>query len=213
MSGKSQEYPGDKVTIRFDASTCIHSRNCVLGLPGVFVANAEGPWIQPDNASAEDIVALAHTCPSGAITYERHDGGPAERSPEVNVIRVLENGPLAIRADLRIAGDAPAHRATLCRCGASKNKPYCDGSHVAAGFQATGEPATGAVDPLDERGGVLEITPFPDGPLGVKGSVEICAGTGRAIARTRSTALCRCGHSDNKPYCDGTHRKVGFKAP
>jgi CDGSH-type Zn-finger protein/uncharacterized Fe-S cluster protein YjdI len=213
MSGKAQEYRGEKITIRFDGSKCIHSRNCVLGLPGVFVANAEGPWIRPDNASAEDIAALAQTCPSGAITYERHDGGPAERPPEVNVIRVLENGPLAIRADLRIAGAEPAHRTTLCRCGASNTKPYCDGSHVAAGFEASGEPATGSVDPLDERGGELQITPFPDGPLGVKGNVEICAGTGRAISRTRSTALCRCGHSDNKPYCDGSHRKVGFKAP
>lgn len=213
MSGKIEEYPGGSVTIRFDGSKCIHSRNCVLGLPGVFVANADGPWIRPDSASVEDIVALAHTCPSGAITYERHDGGPAERAPEVNVIRVLENGPLAVRADLRIEGHEPVHRATLCRCGASKRKPFCDGSHVAAGFEATGEPATDSVDPLERRDGALEITPFVDGPLGVKGNVEICAGTGRAIQRTRSTALCRCGHSESKPFCDGSHRKVGFKAP
>ena len=212
MSEKIQEYRGESVTIRFDGSKCIHSRNCVLGLPGVFVANADGPWIRPNNASLEDIAAVAHSCPSGAITYERHDGGPAESAPDINVVRVLENGPLAVRADLRLGGE-PMHRATLCRCGASKNKPYCDGSHTAAGFQATGEPATGEVDPLEQRGGVLEITPFPDGPLGVKGNVEICAGTGRAIARTRSTALCRCGASKNKPYCDGSHRDIGFKAP
>lgn len=213
MSGEPQEYSGEKVTIRFDGSKCIHSRNCVLGLPGVFVANAEDPWIRPDNAPVEDIVALAHSCPSGAITYQRHDGGPAESNPDVNVVRVLENGPLAVRAELQIDGVEKGQRATLCRCGASKNKPFCDGSHTAAGFVATGEPATGDVDPLDERGGALEITPFPDGPLGVKGNVEICAGTGRAVARTRSTALCRCGHSDNKPFCDGSHRRVGFKAP
>jgi CDGSH-type Zn-finger protein/uncharacterized Fe-S cluster protein YjdI len=213
MSDKIEEYRGESVTIRFDGSKCIHSRHCVLGLPGVFVANANGPWIRPDAASVEEIVALAHTCPSGAITYERHDGGQAERPPDVNVIRVLENGPLAVRADLRIDGQEPLRRATLCRCGASTNKPFCDGSHVASGFRATGEPPTDAVDPLEERGGVLEITPFPDGPLGVKGSVEICAGTGRAISRTRSTALCRCGHSQSKPFCDGSHRKVGFKAP
>lgn len=213
MSDKVQEYRGDRITIRFDGAKCIHSRNCVLGLPGVFVANAEGPWIRPDNAPVEDVVALAHSCPSGAITYERHDGGPAEGPAEVNVVRVLENGPLAFRADVRIAGQPEMRRATLCRCGASTNKPFCDGSHTKAGFVATGEPATGTVDPLGQRGGALEITPAPDGPLLVKGNVEICAGTGRAIARTRSAALCRCGHSQNKPYCDGSHRAAGFTAP
>jgi CDGSH-type Zn-finger protein/uncharacterized Fe-S cluster protein YjdI len=213
MSGRTQEYRGEKITVRFDERKCIHSRTCVLSLPGVFVANAEGPWIQPDNAAVETIAAVAHGCPSGAITYERHDGGPTETAPEINVIRVLENGPLAVRAELRIAGQPPTHRATLCRCGASKNKPFCDGSHGAVRFQATGEPAAGAVEALEARGGALEITPFPDGPLGVKGNVEICAGSGRPVARTRSTALCRCGHSANKPYCDGSHRAAGFRAP
>ncbi len=210
MSGKPQEYAGEKITIRFDGSKCIHSRNCVLGLPNVFVANATGPWIQPDNGTVEELTAVARSCPSGAITYERHDGGEAERAPDVNVIRVLENGPLAITAELAIEGQEPATRATLCRCGASKNKPYCDGRHKEAGFTATGEPTTEESEALDVRNGLLEITPFPDGPLGLSGNVEICAGTGRTLNRVTKTALCRCGASENKPYCDGSHRKVGF---
>jgi CDGSH-type Zn-finger protein/uncharacterized Fe-S cluster protein YjdI len=205
-----EEYTGNKVTIRFDGEKCIHSRNCVLGLPTVFQANVQGPWIQPDNASAEELIAVAKSCPSGAITYERHDGGDAEKKPAVNVIRVLENGPLAISADLHIAGEAPRTRATLCRCGASKNKPFCDGSHAQAEFTATGELPTEESEPLEERNGRLEITPYPNGPLGFSGAVELCSGTGRILNRTTKGALCRCGHSKNKPYCNGAHSEVGF---
>ena len=64
MSNNIQEYPGKKIVVRFDTSKCIHSRNCVLGNPKVFVPNAPGDWIQPDAASAEEIAALAHACPS-----------------------------------------------------------------------------------------------------------------------------------------------------
>jgi len=212
MASKPQEYSGEKVTIRFDGGKCIHSRNCVLGLPNVFQANAPGPWINPDNGTVDELIAVARSCPSGAITYERHDDGEAERAPDVNVIRVLENGPLAISADLQIAGQEPRLRATLCRCGDSKNKPYCDSTHKEAGFAATGEPATEESEPLEMRGGRLEITPYPNGPLGVSGNMEICAGTGRTLNRATKAALCRCGHSQSKPYCDGSHKAAGFIA-
>jgi len=208
----ADDYRGEKITIRFDGGRCIHSRNCVLGLPNVFRANVQGPWIKPDSANVEELIAVAKSCPSGAITYERHDGGDAERAPDVNVIRVLENGPLAVVADLHIKGQEPRTRATLCRCGASRNKPFCDGAHKKAGFTATGELPTEESEPLEVRNGKLEITPFPDGPLGFAGNVEIIAGTGRTLNRTTKGALCRCGHSKNKPYCDGSHKAAGFTA-
>ena len=182
----------------------------MTGLPGVFEANAPGPWIHPDASSVEQIVAVAHNCPSGAITYDRKDGGPQESAPEVNKVRIKENGPLAFHADLAIDGEPAGHRATLCRCGASKNKPYCDGSHGAAAFVASGEPGSKELPTLEERGGKLDIRLAPDGPLLVNGPLEIMAGTGRAIDRTTSTALCRCGASKNKPYCDGSHTDAGF---
>jgi CDGSH-type Zn-finger protein len=75
----------------------------------------------------------------------------------VNTLRLRENGPYAVHAALRVAGHDDGFRATLCRCGQSRRKPYCDGSHTAAGFAATGEPATRPSDPLGERGGVLSI--------------------------------------------------------
>lgn len=211
MSDKVEHYRGKQIVIRFEGRKCIHSRHCVLGRPEVFEANAAGPWIHPDLATPEAIVATALACPSGAITFERLDGGANESAPPVNVARVRENGPLAFHADLVVAGER-ALRATLCRCGASNNKPYCDGSHTAAGFVATGEPATQPSEALAARSGTLTVTPTPDGPLKVDGALEVCSGTGRTVARTTKTFLCRCGASANKPFCDGTHKKIGFKA-
>jgi CDGSH-type Zn-finger protein/uncharacterized Fe-S cluster protein YjdI len=205
---------GAAVTLFFEGRRCIHSRHCVLEAPGVFKANTPGEWIYPDTMSAEALVEVAHKCPSGAIRWQRHDGGAEETAPPVNTLHVRENGPYALRAPLRIAGhpDAPAFRATLCRCGQSRSKPFCDGSHVAAAFSASGEPPTSAVDPLPVRDGPLDVTPLKDGPLRVEGNLEMCAGTGRTVARVTQAALCRCGHSRNKPFCDRSHVAAGFTA-
>ncbi len=81
---------------------------------------------------------------------------------------------------------------------------------IAAGFVATGEPAVVASEPLASRNGKLTVTPAKNGPLLVQGNVEVVTGTGHTVNRVVKTALCRCGHSANKPYCDGTHAKVGF---
>ncbi|MDX2024402.1 MAG: CDGSH iron-sulfur domain-containing protein [Deltaproteobacteria bacterium] len=203
---------GKRITLAFEAKRCIHSRHCVLNGPDVFLANVPGAWIHPDAASADTVVAIAQMCPSGAITYERTDGEPNERVPLVNVARVRENGPYAFTADLQLDGREPMIRATLCRCGASQNKPFCDGSHNGIKFSATGEPATISTEPLAERGGALAVSPQPNGPLFVTGNLEICAGTGRILHRVTSAKLCRCGGSAKKPFCDGTHARIGFEA-
>jgi CDGSH-type Zn-finger protein/uncharacterized Fe-S cluster protein YjdI len=211
MSDDVQEYRGKNVLIRFEGKKCIHSRNCVLGRPDVFVPNAPGEWIHPDGASAEAVAAIAQACPSGAITYERTDGGEQEAAPKVNTARIRENGPVAINAPIQL-GEAKMLRATLCRCGASKNKPYCDGSHVPAGFTATGEVATQESAPLEARDGALKVSPLPNGPVMVEGNLELVTGTGRTVTRTTKCFLCRCGASEKKPFCDGSHRKAGFSS-
>jgi CDGSH-type Zn-finger protein/uncharacterized Fe-S cluster protein YjdI len=210
---KTSVYRGKRVLVRFAEGRCIHSRNCVLGRPDVFVPNVDGPWIFPDAADVHDVCALVSSCPSGALTYEPLDGGPAEVAPLVNVLRVRENGPNAVRAKLEITGHGRMLRATLCRCGASKNKPFCDGSHSSSRFVATGEPPVKESSVLASRGGELLVEPQANGPLHVVGSLEVCTGTGRTVARVTETWLCRCGHSGDKPFCDGTHERVGFKAP
>jgi CDGSH-type Zn-finger protein len=130
----------------------------------------------------------------------------------VNLLRIRENGPLAVHASIQLAGRGSMFRATLCRCGASKNKPFCDGSHATLPFVASGEPSTQATEPLASRGGSLAVTPTRNGPLDVRGNLEICSGTGRTVARVQSARMCRCGGSANKPFCDGTHARIGFKA-
>ena len=202
----------EQVTLRFDTTRCIHSRRCVLGAPDVFLANVQGPWLHPEVTSVERVAELAHGCPSGAITYERHDGGDNEVAPAVNVLRIRENGPYGVRADVDLVGHGRVLRATLCRCGKSRNKPFCDNSHREAGFTATGEPATLASEPLEERGGPLTVDPLPNGPLQVTGNLEICAGTGRTISRVENCRLCRCGGSASKPFCDNTHVRIGFRS-
>ena len=153
-----------------------------------------------------------------ASNVKRSFGGPmADLIPGVrNTIAVGYNGPLFVRGDLAIEG-APADmpgvrfRAALCRCGQSKNKPFCDNGHEAAGFEdsgAVGEKGGG----LTAEGGALAIKPIKDGPLQIKGNLTIVAGSGLERWRGVETWLCRCGQSKNKPFCDGTHKKVGFKS-
>jgi len=203
---------GRQLTLHFNGSRCIHARHCVLGLPGVFKANVAGPWLDPDAAPVEELVTIAHMCPSGAIGYTRKDGGENEQEPPVNLVQLRENGPLGLRGDLHLNGAAIGMRATLCRCGASKRKPFCDSSHHDLPFVATGEPNTRPSEPLEVRGGKLDIRPEANGPLHIRGPVEICAGTGRTVDRLTSARLCRCGYSANKPFCDNSHAAIGFVA-
>lgn len=205
---------GREVTITFDASRCVHARNCVLGHPEVFVPNVKGDWIYPDAASAGTVLQIGVGCPSGAIRVARNDGSATSESPPVvNTVRLRENGPLSLEAPMVIGGIAAGSvRATLCRCGASRNKPYCDGSHSEAGFVATGEGPVKASEPLAARDGPVEVLPLPNGPLKLAGNVEMVSGTGKTLNRATQLFLCRCGQSKAKPYCDGSHKAAGFQA-
>jgi CDGSH-type Zn-finger protein/uncharacterized Fe-S cluster protein YjdI len=208
-----EEIEGDKLTLLYEGKKCIHARFCVTWGPNVFLANVKGPWINPDSMDVERLAEIAHVCPSGAIRYRRKDGGANEAAPAVNLLAVREGGPYAVRGDLRLDGEPAGFRATLCRCGASKNKPFCDGSHHEVKFAASGEPPTGKdTDMLAVRDGVLAIDPQVDGPLRVRGSLEITSGTGRVVARVTQAKLCRCGASNTKPFCDGSHARAGFRS-
>ncbi|WP_288927980.1 CDGSH iron-sulfur domain-containing protein [uncultured Maritimibacter sp.] len=198
----------DEITIQFDGSKCIHARRCVLGLPAVFKPGTPGGWLFPENARAAEIARVIDACPSGALSYTRHDGGMGEQVPPVNTVRLWENGPNELRGDLWI-DEAPTTRMLLCRCGQSKNKPFCDNSHVAAGFTATSEPETQDAQET-EIGGDLTVTPLPNGPVKIEGHVEVIAASGRQVAVGEKMFLCRCGQSANKPFCDGSHTRAGF---
>jgi len=213
-----QTAEGRALTIRFDSALCIHARRCVMGAPASFRANVRGPWLDADATDPEALMAVARNCPSGAITIERHDGGRPETPPAANTVTLRENGPLAFHGDLSIeaAGAEPRRmtRATLCRCGLSRNKPFCDNSHIEGGFIATGEPKGEPSDlGIPDLTGPVTIYPKPNGSLVVTGRLEVSSGTGRSVKRVEKAFFCRCGHSASKPFCDGSHREAGFTAP
>ncbi len=206
-------YEGRQADVFWDERLCIHIGECGRAKGDLFVGGRQ-PWCQPDLSPLEEIADVVARCPSGAITYARKDGGPAESAAPHNTIAVSPNGPLYVRGALEIAGAPPdmagvQFRAALCRCGQSKNKPFCDNSHVAANFKDSGAVGLSAT-PAGE-GGTLKIEPAPNGPLRLNGNVTLIAASGRAAWHGNKTALCRCGQSKNKPFCDGTHRTVGFK--
>ncbi len=208
-------YPGNKATVTWNGKLCIHIGECGRAEGELFVGGRK-PWCQPDLASDDETEDVVLRCPTGALSAKFDDGSRVEQAPAINTIQVAYNGPLFVRGDLQI-DDAPADvpglkfRAALCRCGQSKNKPYCDNSHLDSGFSDYG--AVGrAGDAGANAGGPLQVKPAPDGPLLVKGNVTLVSSSGRESWRGSQAALCRCGASNNKPFCDGQHKKVGFKS-
>ncbi len=105
-------------------------------------------------------------------------------------------------------------RMALCRCGASQNKPFCDNSHVHGGFSDTGALGENKVRLLDtvQTGGKLIVTPTPNGSIKVEGDLALSGADGQTTFEGNRAFLCRCGGSHNKPFCDSTHKEIGFQA-
>ena len=126
-------YAGKKITIFDNRALCAHAGYCTDGLKEVF-RYGEEPWIAPDAGAVEKVIETIRRCPSGALSYAI-DGveGKAPKGPPL--VTVLDNGPYAVTGGIELAGDASREHYTLCRCGQSKNKPLCDGSHWDANFR------------------------------------------------------------------------------
>ena len=129
------------LTIHWDSSLCYHAAECVKAQPGVFDPKRR-PWIKTDEASDDDIASAIDACPSGALSYTRADGEVTP--PEMAVsIQVMPDGPVMIVGQAEVVDDQgavvkSAKRMALCRCGASDNKPFCDGAHASVGFSDPG---------------------------------------------------------------------------
>lgn len=208
-------YRGNDAEVDWDGRLCIHIGECGRAEGELFVGGRK-PWCQPDLVPVENVLEVVKRCPTGALSLRRKDGGPVETAAEENTVTVANNGPLYVRGKLKVDGapaDAPGlqFRAALCRCGKSKNKPYCDNTHEGIAFRdhgAVGE----AGDGYDAPGGELEISRAENGPLLLSGNFAIIAGSGRVAWKGKKAALCRCGESKNKPFCDGSHKPAGFTA-
>jgi CDGSH-type Zn-finger protein/uncharacterized Fe-S cluster protein YjdI len=214
MAGKVHEYDADAITITYDARRCLHAKECVRGLPRVFDLNRR-VWIDATQASAEAIAQVVMRCPTGALHFRRKDESPSEAMPQRNELHVLPDGPLYVRGELEIrtsAGVVHETRAALCRCGASSNKPFCDNSHRRIGFRDA--PRAGAPGEVSaSTSGPLRVLPQSNGPCVMEGAFVVVDQEGAVVASLGPrVSLCRCGHSANKPFCDGSHQRAGFTA-
>ena len=215
MDNKIRHYSDEEIDISFDARRCIHAEECVHGLPVVF-ETARRPWVLPNAASADAIAAVITKCPSGALHYTRRDGCKAETAPEQPTIAPVADGPLYVRGCVQLrSADGNVivddMRLALCRCGQSRNKPFCDNSHRSSGFKDSGVVTNGGGRPETKTTDVMKITASANGPLLVEGPFVLRGAGGVGRYDGAQAELCRCGGSRNKPFCDGTHQEIGFR--
>jgi uncharacterized Fe-S cluster protein YjdI/CDGSH-type Zn-finger protein len=136
-----REYRNNEIVVFWEPRLCIHAGFCFRGLPAVFKPN-DRPWVILDGAEADEVAQVVMTCPTGALHFERLDGGPQEQPDDETTIKLQVNGPLYLRGKLRVVGPGNHKiredtRLALCRCGVSANKPFCDGSHARIGFDSS----------------------------------------------------------------------------
>ncbi len=136
----TKEYSNGEVTVVWKPEICIHSAVCFRNLPEVFDPKKR-PWVEIQGATTERIIAQVDKCPSSALSYYRNGKQDQSAVEQVEtVVEALPNGPLLVYGTIKVK-DKTGHEeiknktTAFCRCGASANKPYCDGSHVRVGFK------------------------------------------------------------------------------
>jgi uncharacterized Fe-S cluster protein YjdI len=141
MKDITKKYTNGEVTIVWKPSMCIHSAICFNGLGDVFHPQ-ELPWITPEISTTDKIINQIKKCPSGALSYYlNRDAGSEEVKVEAEtIVETTPNGPLMVYGNVTIKDSTgnltKKNNATaFCRCGASANKPFCDGSHKKIGFE------------------------------------------------------------------------------
>lgn len=136
-----KKYDAGDITIVWQPAKCIHAGECVKALPNVYKPR-EKPWLTPENASADELRAQIKLCPSGALSFIENADQPKVKTTNssTTTIQVSPNGPLLCRGNIEVkkadgSVELKENMTAFCRCGASTNKPYCDGSHNSIGFQ------------------------------------------------------------------------------
>lgn len=139
MENIVKEYTNGEVTIVWKPNLCTHASFCWRELPEVFMPNKR-PWVNPMGASTERIIKQIERCPSGALSYYMNNQKDKEMETKNDIeIQIHKNGPLFIAGNLTVVRDDKRENrpdgAAFCRCGKSKNQPYCDGSHMEQPFE------------------------------------------------------------------------------
>ena len=135
---KRDDYAGSEVTVHDNRGICAHIGNCSSGLPSVFRLKTE-PWIDPAAADGEAIIETVRQCPSGALSYTVDGAEHRDQDRDLAIV-VSKDGPYFVTGgielpDVERGEGASTEHYTLCRCGASKNKPFCDGTHWSIKFK------------------------------------------------------------------------------
>ena len=146
----TREYRGAGISVQWYAGRCVHAAACIRALPTVFDPQRR-PWIDLDaaDASADRVADAVLRCPTGALHFVRHDGGPPEAAEPTVRATPLRDGPLLVRGDVEVAGPDGVilrrdTRLAFCRCGRSGHMPFCDNSHRATGWREPAPPPPGA---------------------------------------------------------------------
>jgi uncharacterized Fe-S cluster protein YjdI len=152
-NSNNREYTNGEITVFWKPDTCIHATTCFMKLRKVFDPTKR-PWVNMQGASTEEIIGIVDQCPTDALTWKYNRDLTANEKKElaaepageemvplpVTEITLIENGPALIKGKFRMknmAGEVieTAPQIAICRCGASLNKPFCDGSHHTSGFR------------------------------------------------------------------------------
>lgn len=138
---KVQHYENDQIKVQFNPNICEHAAECVKGLPTVFDVSKK-KWINVDGSAANEITTVIDKCPTGALSYALANAATAEVSSDEKgvTMTLVPNGPIRVAGKITVQDDkgailAEMDKASLCRCGLSANKPFCDGSHKREGWQ------------------------------------------------------------------------------
>jgi CDGSH-type Zn-finger protein len=130
--GRMHTYEGNGITVAFNPLVCSHAAECARLNQEVFDSN-ERPWIRPANGDEISIGTVMSACPSGALSWSPDGKNLRHEVGDKTEIRVEKNGPYWVRNiaidDVEWAEGASQSKYVLCRCGLSKNKPFCDGTH------------------------------------------------------------------------------------
>jgi CDGSH-type Zn-finger protein/uncharacterized Fe-S cluster protein YjdI len=216
MEKKIHIYETEEIKVTYDIKRCIHAAECVRGLRKVFNPDKK-PWIQPANATAKEVANVIEKCPTGALHYEMKKSEREEKPSSKNRVQLTRNGPVYFFGDIEVEdheGNTVLKdtRFALCRCGASGNKPACDNTHEKLEWKGgTDADKTKMPEIEKEEHDKLLIKLMKDGPAILEGCYTMESATVGEHTSDKGVALCRCGGSSTKPFCDGTHKEIGFK--
>jgi CDGSH-type Zn-finger protein/uncharacterized Fe-S cluster protein YjdI len=217
--GHRRTYETETIRVYWDSSRCIHTAICLRTLPSVFDVRRR-PWVDLGGAEADAVADAVTRCPTGALRYERLDGAAGEKPQRPTLVWPIEDGPLLMAGDLEVRGpdgELITHetRLTLCRCGLSHNQPFCDNSHRRRKWKSgpSKEPPQPLPPPRPQAAEQpTMVVARRDASLDVRGELRICHSDGREMVDGGRVLLCRCGQSVNKPFCDSSHERAGFRS-